>query len=283
MKVAYLLEFGDLKIPDTLAGRAVRHLAAKGINEGRSFVACARAGSSWGALHHVRAMIELLLSSHHLVCPSKPSKQQKRLKKFEEYPYLRALMPHLVVEEKRRLGKTPTERELERAKLLIPARIEELQAHESTFNELWGGDELTSVAAWHHSAMISNLLQEQQSAPVKLPAGIADHEWDRRYEHMCHATHVSPSAHFLLGMVQRQVPILGAQQDPVAFHVDIIDLAEAFVGSLARWDLLAPDCHLFGRTRSEIDSFYGVLKSVSPDLQRAANEHANTLKPETAL
>jgi hypothetical protein len=256
--LAYLLEFGDLKLPKTSAGNAVRHLAVKGINESRAFVACARVGTSWGAFHHFRAMVELLLSSHHLVCD--PDKRRERLERFEEYPYLRALMPHLVVEAKRRKNREPTKSELARAALLTPARLKQLDERLPTFRRLWG-TKLESVQHWHGTRGIGFLMEELRSTPVKLPFRILDHEWAGEYEHACHATHVSPSAHYLLGSIQR-LPILGLQQDPMVFLGGIVSMAEAFIGSVARWDMLVPEARLLNRMRSEIAGYQDVVKKL---------------------
>jgi len=223
--VAYLLEFGDIQIPDTLGGRAVQNLAVKGINESRAFIARAKVGTSWRPYHHYRAMIELLLSSHYLVC--KPHKQQERLEKSEEYPYLRALMPHLEVEAKRHKKHEPTTAELERAALLTPARHKQLEEHTPTFRRLWGA-KLTSVLHWHHPDRVtSHWMDEMRNSRVKLPFRIFDHEelWDRQYEHMCHASHVSPSGHYILGSVGK-LPILGLQERPLMFLSNIVSLAE---------------------------------------------------------
>ena len=249
VKVMYLLEFGEMPIPDDQSGQAFRALSAKGINEARAFIACARDANFWGAYHHSRGLVELLASTHHLV--REPGEQAKRLDRYTVYPFLRSLKPHLNAMEKIRKGEL-TQEIYERTRKLSPARVEALEERRPKMIELWGQN-LIKVNKWHHPTTMSQLVRDLNQK-IRLPEKVQDHDWVSNYEHFNEAVHPSPSGHYLVG--GPNLPLLSVKE-PAQLLAEIVSTTEAFLGALGRWDrYLVPDCRLLKRASREHDEYH---------------------------
>jgi hypothetical protein len=268
LRVMHLLEEQLLALPSDANGEALRLLAIKGVHESRGFLACARDGNMWSAYHHSRALIELLLSSHHLVCMT--SKRDKRMTRFREFPNLYTYQYHLRAQQAIAQGEL-TEDEYERIRLVSPDHVRQLEQKESEWRAIFdlpARKTLLDVTHWHHPSSIADLLREFRSQKLNLRSGIVDLSGvDSTYAHYCHATHVSPSGHrlFTRGL---SLPLVSVQADPDRLMQDVVLAAEMFIGALVRWDeLLVPNAGLLRRTRQLLEAYRQAVIVNAPAVQ----------------
>jgi len=242
LRLMHLLEREErLLIPETRSGAAFRVLAAKACNESIGFIGCLRAGSLWAALHHVRAMLEIFASTHHLVC--KASSRETRFERFAAYPDLILYQAHLRQRALLEAG-TLTKTEYEAARIVSTDTLEKLSAAAKQWAKLYSRDDLLKVRYWHAPSSIETLFRELDARPNREPTFPL-------YEHICHAIHVSPVGHRTVGTPG--IAVFGLPNDRDRVNRDINVIAMHLFECVYVWnEEFVPGSRLLHRLNTQI-------------------------------
>jgi hypothetical protein len=193
LRFSHALDEKTLDLKDGHEREFLIAVLVKTVNEMFAAIGSLQHGALLASYHHARSIFELFASLEHVY--SKPSKQERRLEKFHEYPkvakYLhcrerqRQLPPSTVSKEQFAQGCHVTESQIEEWKRIW---------------RLGSNDDLQKIRNWHHPATIENLFES--SCETK--------EVFKDYVMVCHATHLSPlgnrvaGGHFLIGFPKRE-------------------------------------------------------------------------------
>jgi hypothetical protein len=247
LRVMHLIECRHLTIPDTSEGQIFQLLAVKACNEALGFVACCRAGSTWSAYHHTRALFEVYASTEHIV--AKPASRQKRVARFLEYRDFVRYQKHLG-----QLAKNLPPEDFEAQRMVSIADVQSLETRRDHWCKLYGQQDLLKVQHWHSPASIRSMFEDcDRKPPSDDPVATSTRDWWFSYELVCHMTHVSPVGHF--GVGAGGLPVLGFSDLTTTSRLIVLS-AEALVQAVLTWDQeYIPGCRLRRRTQNQVQQY----------------------------
>lgn len=185
LKLLFLVENKTLQIPNDNRADYVMHIYSKTSQELLAFISCLKSGSLHGAIHHLRAIIEVYVVTNYVYARGNDQKQNKRLKKYREYPGLKKY--HLYETLRRMLEANKiTKDEFDTDCILKPDEIASFTENKlNEWRRLWSNDtkiDLLEVRYWHYPCNIENLLSEALKSNKTI------------YDIICNVVHFSPMA-----------------------------------------------------------------------------------------
>jgi hypothetical protein len=194
LRFSYALEE---KVLDLKSGNEQAFLTAvlvKVTNEMFGEIGALRNGALLASYHHARAALELFASLEHVYC--NPSKKQRKLDKFIQYPNVSKYQHFQEWQTCLSEGKITHEEFLNGCKV-SENNFQELKSKMLDWQRIWKLQESnpSSILNWHHPASIKGLFESSDETKAL---------WET-YEMLCHLTHLSPlgervtGGHFLIG------------------------------------------------------------------------------------
>jgi hypothetical protein len=183
LKLAFIHNRGVVTFPATAAGRSCQAALMKLSNELFSFCAALRAGSLYGAWHHLRGIIEVNAALFHIFADAATS--ARRANQFVEYDRLSEWKVHRRLQEKAKAGTLEPDEQTLLDQMEAPAD----QSAVDSWIALYGvsnEDQLAKLRYWHKPS-IRELLDAMN------PSG----DLHGAYQAMCQPTHFSPTGHRL--------------------------------------------------------------------------------------
>ncbi len=175
------------KILDLKAGNERVFLVAvlvKTVNEMLAVMGSLRNGALLSSYHHARSIHELFAALEHTYCA--PSKRERKLEKFIEYPNVARYL-HYLDWQRRLSGGEITEDEFKSGCKVSADAFHDLSKRLPEWKRIWklknaDAKDIREIKNWHHPASIEGLFQSSEEAK---------RSW-QIYEMICHATHLSP-------------------------------------------------------------------------------------------
>lgn len=226
LRFAHAIEEKTLDLKDGNEREFLSAVLIKTTNEMFATVGSLRNGALLACHHHARSVLELFAALEHVYC--NPSKRERKLEKFVEYPNVANYLHFR--DWQRRLSKGEiTKGQFVQGCKVSESEFQELGKRLPDWQRIWKLESTNPevIQNWHYQATIEGLFES--SAETK-------DLWDT-YEILCHATHLSPLAkgvtggHFLIGFprdssgfdyrkINRPIvgTILGAQRITIHLH-----------------------------------------------------------------
>ena len=226
LRFAHALEEKTLDLKDGNECEFLSAVLVKTTNEMFATVGSLRIGALLASHHHARSVLELFAALEHVYCS--PSKRERKLEKFVEYPNVEKYL-HFRDWQMRLSNGVVTKDEFAQGCHVSESRFQELEKRLSEWQRVWNlnDSDPSQVQNWHYRATIDGLFQSSEETKDL---------WGT-YEMLCHATHLSPlgervvGGHFLIGFprdgedfdyrkINRPIigAILGAQQITICLH-----------------------------------------------------------------
>lgn len=190
LRLSYALENKILDLKKDKEKVFLTTILVKTVNESFATIGSIEHGALLASYHHIRSIFELFACLEHVY--SNPSKRERKLEKFIEFPnianylYLRKLDEQLSACE-------ITKEQFEQACHSVKSNPSELEKRLPEWKRIWnltGNDSnVKMIQNWHHPATIENLFKSSKETK----------EIWVIYEMICHATHLSPLGQRLIG------------------------------------------------------------------------------------
>lgn len=189
---------GQVVVPNNDAGSVLLALIVKLTNELFAFCGCMRAAALLGSYHHLRVLLELRAALHYLFGEVKDT--PKRVSQFLEFERMAPWQRYRTLELARDKGlREPASRgsitqdEFVRVNLVSQDRIAHATPDQiKIWMALWGFTNPDKLARdqqhWHEGGIRTLMLSLDPTGGQY-----------RSYEVLCHATHISPLGHRLIG------------------------------------------------------------------------------------
>ena len=194
LRFSYALEENILDLKSGNEQAFLTAVLVKVTNEMFGEIGALRNGALLASYHHARAVLELFASLEHVYC--KPSKKERKLGKFIEYPNVSKYVHFQEWQAHLSEGKITHEEFLNGCKV-SENNFQELKSKIPDWQRIWKLQESnpSSILNWHHPASIKGLFESSDETKIL---------W-KTYEMLCHLTHLSPlgervtGGHFLIG------------------------------------------------------------------------------------
>ncbi len=177
----YALELNVLDLKEGDERTFLTDVLVKVTTEMLATIGVLRHGTFIPAYHHTRSMFELYAALEYMY--SVPTKKQRRLEKFIEYPNLGKFLHYRELKNEL-IGGRITDQEFAASCAISEAEFDEVSKRQPEWKRIWQLKSLDPgvVKNWHYPATLENLFQSSE---------ITKNLW-HSYENVCHVTHLSP-------------------------------------------------------------------------------------------
>lgn len=181
LRFAHALEEKTLDLKDGNECEFLSAVLVKTTNEMFAAIGSLRNGALLACYHHARSVLELFAALEHVYC--NPSKRERKLEKFVEYPNVARYL-HYRDWRTRLSNGGATRDEFAQGCHVSGSRFQELEKMLPEWQRIWklDGKDPDRIQNWHHQATINGLFQSSEETNDLLDT----------YEMLCHATHLSP-------------------------------------------------------------------------------------------
>ncbi len=209
LQVTYAADTNPNLFDDTDLHRFAQEAISKQVSEVYGFIGCLEKGAFIAAHHHARASVEIAAGVAYMV--SKPSKIEKRLRKYFEFDELSRFNAYHRLLTADRLGILEKVQNAEGVD--FDSRLEAWRSSVADWINLYGlnpeeseeadvrraneAKALAKVKGWHHPANIDNLISE-----LDVPDSMRE-----TYAFLSHGTHLSPYTKHLSGNTPIGLPL----------------------------------------------------------------------------
>jgi len=199
LRFSHALEEETLDLKDGNEREFLLSVLVKTVNEMFATIGSLRHGALISCYHHPRSVFELFAALEHIYC--NPSKLQRKLEKFLEYPNVAKYLYFHDWQRRLSSGEV-TEDQFAQECRVSETDFKELVKRLPKWQRIWklkgNNPDPEVIRNWHYPATIEGLFQSSEETK-----GL----WED-YEMLCHATHLSPlgdrvvGGNFLIGFPQ---------------------------------------------------------------------------------